>query len=117
MGMKTPTGNPLEIYLAFNPEEHWKVIESDTAPFISDDKSPEWYIKLSEFDAAQARIAALEAENERLRKALEFYADGKNYVRELVTEECGCCSYLSDKKIGAEGDRGEVARAALEAKP
>lgn len=48
--------------------------------------------------------------------ALEFYANPENYKEQLVTADCGCCSYWVDPKIGKDGeDTGAVATAALRA--
>ena len=56
------------------------------------------------YEAAE-RIEALTAENERLRKALRFYADAKNWAY-VKSAGCNC--------IDADG--GDTARAALEAR-
>jgi hypothetical protein len=59
------------------------------------------------------RIAALSAENERLRKALEFYAD-----RGFDGYDVDVTSYgISMEKGAIIKDGGDIARAALEPKP
>lgn len=53
---------------------------------------------------------------ERLRvanEALQFYADEENHKRQLITEDCGCCSYWHDAKVTE--DAGSIAQAALKA--
>jgi hypothetical protein len=49
--------------------------------------------------------------SDKLREALEFYADAENYDRQHVALPCGCCSDWNDAKITT--DEGERARAAL----
>jgi hypothetical protein len=69
-------------------------------------------LRLTNPDGPEAadEIEALEAENARLREALEFYADLKTYETQYVTRECGCCEdYYKD----IENDEGTRARAAL----
>lgn len=62
---------------------------------------------------ASDRIAALEAENERLRKALEFYAD-----RGFDGYDVDLHSYgLGMEKGEIIKDGGDIARSALEAAP
>ena len=57
------------------------------------------------------RAKAAEAERDRLRKALVFYADPETYQDIFVTEDCECCHRRENPAI--EDDNGEVARAAL----
>lgn len=63
--------------------------------------------------AVREAIDAKDAEIAKLREALTFYADQSNYERQLISEDCGCCSYWHHEKIGSDGDTGEIARAAL----
>ena len=55
-------------------------------------------------------VAEIQAENERLRAALRFYAEKEHYNERLVTASCGCCSHYEDAKIFIDG--GSIARAA-----
>ncbi len=55
--------------------------------------------------AYEARITALEAENQRLREALEWYAD--ETMAYSITQQ-------SEPRSAVHADRGERARAALE---
>ena len=71
-------------------EKHW-MMDSDAI-----DKQRE---------EAADRIEALEAENERLREALLFYANIKNY-RHIIGVNC----------TSVDIDAGDTARAALETK-
>lgn len=64
-------------------------------------------------DAAEAELSTLREQLQEVRSALGFYAEKDNYEKQLVTEDCGCCSYWHDAKIGSEGDTGERARTAL----
>lgn len=49
---------------------------------------------------------------DELERALRFYAEKQNHHSQLVTEDCGCCSYWHDAKV--EDDEGQIARNALE---
>lgn len=51
---------------------------------------------------------------EEVIRVLEFYGDKKNYERQLISEDCGCCSYWHHAKIGSDGDEGELARSFLD---
>jgi len=58
-----------------------------------------------------AEYVRLTSDIERLRAALEFYAEKENYSEQLVPISCGCCSDYEDAKIYT--DEGHIARAAL----
>lgn len=62
-------------------------------------------------ETLRAHIAALEAENKRLREALQFYADSSNYETRWThsmfeCQDCGSGSIIDD-------DCGEIAKTAL----
>lgn len=70
------------------------------------------------WDATRRRAEAAEADLEKMRRALEFYANEGNYMDRLVTRSCGCCSDHEPALIGRDGgDEGEVAREALSPSP
>jgi len=52
--------------------------------------------------------------HEKIKAALEFYANRENYKSRFVTEECGCCSYEHDPVMD-DGERAREALALLEA--
>ena len=55
-----------------------------------------------------------EAERDRLRGALAFYAYEGNYKGYTAVDPCGCCSSWYEPKIHINGeDSGQIARAAL----
>ena len=62
-----------------------------------------------------AALKERDAENERLRVALAFYADGESYAHPMIFKECGC---VHDRRgwntIAVLQDDGDIARAALE---
>jgi hypothetical protein len=61
-------------------------------------------------------VAALTADNVRLRDAMTFYADEENYKGYTYTDPCGCCSSWYEPKIHIDGeDSGHIARAAIAA--
>jgi len=62
-------------------------------------------------NAIRAHIASLEADNKRLREALQFYADSANYETRWThsmfeCQDCGSGAIIDD-------DCGEIAKAAL----
>ena len=59
----------------------------------------------------KVRAEKAEAERDRLREALVFYADPETYQDIFVAEDCECCHRRENPAI--EDDNGEVARAAL----
>lgn len=66
-------------------------------------------------EALTTDFAALAAYVERLEGALRFYADKENHIPRFETQECGCCTNMQASLM--EGDRGQIAREALEQKP
>jgi len=67
-------------------------------------------------EALRAMPAAPDPRDEvirRLREALMFYADAKNYEGVSFTDICGGCSRWSPPKINQTTDNGNIARAAL----
>lgn len=67
------------------------------------------------YEARSTDFAALAAYVERLEGALRFYADKENHIPRFETQECGCCTNMQASLM--EGDRGQIAREALEQKP
>jgi hypothetical protein len=62
----------------------------------------------------EARAEKAEAGRDRLREALEFYANEENYKWYSAVDPCGCCSSWYEPKIHINGDdSGQIARAAL----
>lgn len=81
-------------------------VKYGVAPVISED---------ADIILLRSRLAYLEGEVARKDEALRFYADKKIYSEQLVTEDCGCCSYYGDAAISM--DEGKAARAALSTQP
>ena len=60
-----------------------------------------------DFSSAADALEALRAENERLRQALRYYADG------YYVGDGDCNGYVMPQDLKGAGDTGEIARAAL----
>jgi hypothetical protein len=57
------------------------------------------------------KVEALEAKLARAVEGLQFYTEGKDYEKQWVTRDCGCCSYAEDPII--LDDKGNLARSVL----
>jgi len=67
--------------------------------------------KMLELSFARVRIKELDAEVERLREALQFYADGKHFENRLIDPPAGG-AFVNSCLM----DDGEVAKQTLEDK-
>ena len=79
-------------------------VERDAAMMTGHDLAKEEY---------RDKLQAAEAEEDRLREALAFYANPKNYEWTSTVRDCGCCSDTFQPVIE---DGGQRARAAFTTK-
>ena len=58
------------------------------------------------------KMEDLEAKLARAVEGLQFYTEGKDYEKQWVIRDCGCCSYAEDPII--LDDKGNLARLVLD---
>jgi len=92
--------NPDEIFLSFYDTDEpmiWKVRSSDTAPFISDEQNPEWYVRQS------VSLAAIEAKDAHITLLVEALKSifAKDESGPMVFDEDGRPQGRTQGEIGA----------------